>query len=188
MPDRRPTSPTSHPVIALRILPLALALLAGSGASPASVDGLAEPADTARAIGGRSGWIVSLAEPCRDTLAAPAADVIDAAERCLEADDWRVQSRDRSQGDLVTGWKEFHHPLARLLLGRVDARCAVAIRSLDDERTLVVFQGALASRERLDGNPAFTLAMHKYRDAARDWQREVRGDLSIRRVLRADAR
>lgn len=167
---------------------LALALLALPGAAPPEPDPASQPPDTARAIGDRHGWVISLAEPCRDTLDARVPDVVGAAVRCLQADDWHVETRDRGRGDLVTAWKELHHPLARILMGRVDARCAVAVRSIDDGRTMVVFQGALASREPLDGNPALRLAMNKYRDAAHGWQREVRGDLAAHRLLPGDAR
>ncbi|MGE5175961.1 MAG: hypothetical protein ACM3JJ_06245 [Hyphomicrobiales bacterium] len=162
---------------------LAVSLLALTGAAPAPPAATPDPPDTAGAIGSRHGWIVSLAEPCRDTLDAPAPDVVQAAERCLEADDWHVDTRDRDRGDLVTRWKELKHPLARILMGHVEARCAVAVRPIEDGRTMVVFQGAIASRETLEGNPAYRLAMKQYRNAAHGWQREVRGDLALHHRL-----
>lgn len=182
--------PSPHPIPRSFLAPFALclALLALPGAAPPVSDTAAQAPDTARAIGDRNGWIVSLAVPCRDTLDAPLPDVVGAAVRCLEADDWRVEKGDRARGDLVTAWKELRHPMAKILMGRVDARCAVAVRPIEDGRTMVVFQGALASRESLEGNPALRLAMNKYRDAAHDWQREVRGDLAIRRLLSDKAR
>lgn len=160
---------------ALFFLPvLPLAVLAGASA---------DASDTAGEIGTRKGWRVYLADACSDTLAASVPDIIPSVERTLKADEWRIDHADASRGDVVTSWKRIQHPLARILLGKIEARCAVVVRPLDPRRTVVTIQGGIASREDVSANPALVLARHAYRNATLGWQRELRDDLTAHREL-----
>ena len=141
--------------------------------------------DPLRGIGTRKGWNVFLADACTDTLAAPLNDVVPSVEWTLKADDWRIDHTDAARGDVLTSWKRIQHPLAKMLLGHIEGRCAVWLRPLDDARTVVTIQGGIASRQDISANPALVLAQHAYRNATRDWQRELRSDLSARQELRA---
>ncbi len=143
----------------------------------------ADPSDTASEIGTRKGWKVYLADACSDTLAAAMPDILPSVERTLKADDWRIEHSDASRGDVVTSWKRIQHPLAKILLGKVEARCAVTLRPLDPRRTVVTIQGGISSREDVSANPALVLARHAYRNATQVWQRELRNDLTARREL-----
>ncbi len=143
----------------------------------------ADASDTASAIGTRKGWKVYLADACSDTLSAAMPDILPSVERTLKADDWRIEHSDASRGDVVTSWKRIQHPLAKILLGKVEARCAVTLRPLDPRRTVVTIQGGISSREDVSANPALVLARHAYRNATQVWQRELRNDLTAHREL-----
>ncbi len=142
-----------------------------------------DASDAASEIGSRKGWNVYLADACSDTLAAAVPDIIPSVERTLKADDWRIEHSDASRGNVVTSWKRIQHPLAKILLGKVEARCAVVLRPLDARRTVVTIQGGIASREDVSANPALVLARHAYRSATQVWQRELRDDLTAHREL-----
>jgi len=135
------------------------------------------PPNTAAEIGARRGWYVILAEPCVDTLSSPWQEVVPAVKATLKADNWRIQRADPRKGAILTQWKRIRHPLVRLFAGKVEARCAVNIRTLGPARTLVIFQGGLASRRNLAGSSALGFAERAYRNASRDWQEELRAEV-----------
>ena len=137
----------------------------------------AERPNTANQIGKRRGWNVVLAEPCLDTLPVPPGDVIPAVVSTFKADNWRVQGEDHRRGDFVTEWKPIRHPLVSLFAGKIEARCAVSLRPLGSGRTLVVFQGGIASRKSIAHNPALGFAKRAYRKASQDWQDKLRAEV-----------
>ena len=100
-----------------------------------------------------------------------------AAERTFEADHWHIEKKDLRNGTIVTSWKPIQHALVRLVAGKIEARCAATARPLEQGRTIVVFQAAIASRKSIAHNPAFGLAKGAYRKASRNWQKKLRADL-----------
>jgi len=168
----------------LRILTLAsflaivVALISGCGRG-------AGPPSTAHEIGTRRGWNVTLAEPGADTLPAPQSVVMPAVERTFAAEQWRIQKKDPRNGVVVTGWKPIQHALVRLVAGKIEARCAVIVRPLNADRTIVVFQAGLASRKSIAHNPAFGLAKGASQKASRNWQEKLRADLIRHHALSA---
>jgi hypothetical protein len=149
---------------------------AAGGAATAALGallGLAAGPTVAAAAPTPGAWHVYLAEAETDTLAAPADQVRPAAARAFTDDHWTISGESTSVR-VVTGWKAFHHPLARLLLGDLRARCVVDMRALGADRTLVRFQGGLASQSDVAANPAFAAAQIAYRTAVKGWYRDVR--------------
>jgi hypothetical protein len=178
-------------VAAHRAIPIALLLAIIAGVVTACSRGTRPPPsaslppNTAAEIGTRRGWFVILAEPCADTLSYPWQEVIPAVEQTLRADHWRIQRADPGAGVILTQWKRIRHPLVRLFAGGVEARCAVNIRALNPTRTLVVFQGGLASRRDLGRSAALGLAQRAYRNASRDWRDELRAEVRRLHALHA---
>ena len=113
-----------------------------------------------------------LAEARTDTLEATPKEIFPAAERALENDHW-VMSKESGGDRIVTDWKEFHHPLARLIMGNLRARCVVDIQALDDRHTVVRFRAGLASERDIESNPALPIAQSTYRGAVRDFYRDL---------------
>jgi hypothetical protein len=109
--------------------------------------------------------------------------VVPAARRAFEADHWTVLTADSVTGQVVTAWKPIHHALARLFFGKMEARCTVFFRRLTEGRTVLLFQGDLASHHDIDKNPMAGLARRAYASAARDWVRDVRQDLELHHLL-----
>jgi hypothetical protein len=150
-------------------------LASGCGRGP-------EPPSAAAAIGTRAGWHIVLSEPRADTIRAAWDDVMPAAERTFEADDWRIVStRDAA---IVTAWKPIRHPLVTTFAGNVEARCAVTVRTLRRDRSLVTFQAGIASRKSIAHSPALGLAKGAYRKAAQNWMGKLRADLSRHNALK----
>jgi hypothetical protein len=143
------------------------------------------PPSTAAEIGTRRGWNVILAEPCTDTLTVPWRTVFPAAERTFKADNWQIESKDPRNGAIVTTWKPIRHPLVRLFAGKIEARCAVNVTPLGPSRTLVVFQGGIASRDEIEHSPAMGFAKHAYQKASRRWQEKLRADILRNQAPRA---
>ncbi len=152
------------------LLAIVVALISGCGPG-------AGPPTTADAIGTRRGWTVTLAEPCADTIRAPWNDVMPAVGRTFEADHWRIEKKDLRNGVIVTSWKPIQHALVRLVVGKIEARCAVTARPLDPDRTVVVFQAGIASRKSIAQNPALGLAKSASQKASQNWQKKLRADL-----------
>ncbi|HEV8480922.1 MAG TPA: hypothetical protein VGR66_09025 [Candidatus Eisenbacteria bacterium] len=107
-----------------------------------------------------------------DTIQATPKEIRPAAQRALETDHWVVASSS-TDARVVTEWKAFRHPLARLLLGNIRARCVVDIQPLDGRMTIVRFQGGLASPDDVEDNPVFTAAQSQYRDAVANFYRDL---------------
>ena len=124
---------------------------------------------------------VFLGEMRADTLEATPQEVRPAAERALTNDHW-VISASSTGSRVVTEWKELHHPLARLLAGKIRARCVVDIQALDERLTIVRFQGGLAS-ENDDAyeNPVFVVARSSYLGAVHDFYHDLQVDIAEQR-------
>ena len=149
--------------------------LAGScfWAGPASSGADASPSS--------SGPRVFLGDVRADTLEATPAEVRPAAERSLTKDHW-VISPSSTGSRLVTEWKEFRHPLARLLAGKLRARCVVDIRPLDERLTIVRFQGGIASAQSgMQENAIFAVAQSSYRGAVQDFYDGLQASIAEQR-------
>jgi hypothetical protein len=128
---------------------------------------------------------VVLGEMRADTLEATPQEVRPAAERALTRDHW-VISPSSTNARVVTEWKEFHHPLARLLVGKLCARCVVDILALDDRLTIVRFQGGLASPDGgMEENPVFAVAQSSYRVAVQDFYHDLTAGIAEARAANA---
>lgn len=159
------------------LLGIIAAFISGCGRGP-------KPPSAAAEIGTRPGWNVILAEPCADTLPVPWKKVMPAVERTFEADNWRIERKDPWNGAVVTRWKPIHHALVTSLAGKIEARCAVSVRELRHDRTLVVFQAGIASRKDLSHSPALGFAKRASRKASQKWQEKLRADLSRHGALK----
>lgn len=115
-----------------------------------------------------------------DTLVATPAEVFPAAEKALTDDRW-VLSGNTEPHKIVTQWKEFRHPLARLVMGNLHARCVVDIQALDETRTVVRFRSGLASDKDIESNPAFGLAQTTFRNAVDGFYRDLAAGIEERR-------
>jgi hypothetical protein len=149
---------------------------AGAKDGPPGPDGLP------RATPGRP-WKYFIGAPRIDTLSFATADIMPAARRQLELDNWKIFAFDPGRGQIVTMWKPLRHPLLLLFMGKVRAQCNVKLQSLGPGRTRMLFQAALASHRELGGNPMLGAAMRAYAKAAHVYQAEVRSYLSERRGL-----
>jgi len=123
---------------------------------------------------GRSAWTLFLGAASADTLRAPAGFAFRAAVEALREDSWGIAIADPSAGRIVTRWKPLRHLLVRLFAGRVDARCFVDVAPLGAYTSIVTFQGALATKHSLEGNPILPFAKKTYRKEAGNWHNEVR--------------
>src|SRR5882672_6202928 len=136
------------------------------GDKPADPDGL--PSTSAK-----HPWKIFPAEARVDTLPFPIPDLVSAARREFESDNWTIFVEDPSQGRVVTWGKQIHHPLLWLFVGKVLARVTVEMRPLDANRTQVVFRGDLASHHSFEGSPILPSARRAYAKAASNWRRNV---------------
>jgi hypothetical protein len=161
--------------------PVLPALAATAAVLALLLPGLARPRP-AHATPAGAPWKVYMAEVRVDTLAASVGEVLPAAERALTDDHWKL-SRECTAARLVTDWKQLHHPLARLLIGDVRARCVVDLRALGPARTLVRFQSGMASQSNLEANPAFAAAQLAYRSAVDNWYRDVREAVAVEKGM-----
>ncbi|MGH7682368.1 MAG: hypothetical protein ACRENN_10335 [Candidatus Eiseniibacteriota bacterium] len=187
---RRPRALGERPLHVIGHGLIGAILFAAPGGLPLAHASATSPSDseTSQQIGERRGWNVYLAEACADTVPAEIDDVVGAVRRTLEADQWHIEHADASTGHVVTRWKKIQHPLARLLLGPVEARCAVAAIPFGPGLTIVMFQGGIASRDDIAQNPGLVLAKRAYRNAARDWQADLLADLRWQGARRARGR
>jgi len=125
---------------------------------------------------------VYLGEMRTDTLEATPQEIRPAAERALTDDHWVISSSSTGSR-LVTDWKEFRHPLARLFVGKLRARCVVDIQSLDERLTIVRFQGGIASQgEDVEENPVFPAVQSTYRGAVKDFYHDLQADIASQRA------
>ena len=126
-------------------------------------------------------WIILSGDTRVDTLSYAWTEVIPAARRQFEEDNWVifVENSSAERGEVVTMWKQIHHPLIWLFLGKMMARATVQIRPIGPNRTLVLFRGDLASHHALEGSPMLGAARRAYAKAAHNWRRNVLGDLGV---------
>ena len=124
-------------------------------------------------------WKYVIGTPRADTLFYAPEDILPVARRQLQNDKWEIF--DESHGRIVTLWKQMHHPLVLLFMGKVNARCTVTMTPLGRNRTRMLFQGDLASHRDLNGNPMLGAAKKAYAKGARDYVAEVRDYLDTHR-------
>ena len=132
----------------------------------------------------KHGWHFFGSEQHVDTLFFDLREVTPAARRQFEADEWtvfQVHVRDDDIALVVTRWKQIHHPLIWLFMGKTMARCMVELSNAGVGRTRVSFRAELASHHKLEGNPMLPAAKKAYAKAARNWSRDVITDLTERR-------
>jgi hypothetical protein len=116
-----------------------------------------------------------------DTLEATPQEIRPAAERSLIFDHWVISSSSTGSR-LVTEWKEFKHPLARLLAGKLRARCVVDIQPLDERLTIIRFQAGIASSEDgFEESPVYALAQSSYRGAVQDFYQRLQASIAEER-------
>jgi len=164
---------------------LAGLLLVAVGSEPALAKG-DKPADPdgLPSTGVKHPWKLFPAEARVDTLPFPIPDLVPAARREFESDNWTIFVEEPSQGLVVTRWKQIHHPLLWLLMGKTFARVTVQMRPVDANRTQVVFRGDLASHRSFEGSPVLPAARRAYAKAASNWRRNVTADLTSRGASR----
>lgn len=114
-----------------------------------------------------------------DTVQAPIQDVYPEAIKAFTDDGWAAKL-DTLHSVVVTEWREFHHPLAKLLYGKLMARCEVEIKALDAGRTVLLFRGGLASPSDIESNPAFALAKAAYYEGVHGYYRDLHTGLADR--------
>lgn len=119
-----------------------------------------------------------------DTMPFRLQDLVPAASRQLETDNWTIFIEQPARGVVVTRWKQIHHPLVWLFMGKTMARVTVQMRSINDNRTQVVFRGDIASHRNLEDNPMLPAAKRAYAKAAFNWRRDVTNDLNSRGASR----
>jgi len=119
-----------------------------------------------------------------DTMPFRFQDMVPAASRQFEADNWTIFIEQPARGLVVTRWKQIHHPLIWLFMGKTMARVTVQMRPVGANRTQVVFHGDIASHRNLEGNPMLPAARRAYAKAAFNWRRDVTEDLNSRGASR----
>jgi len=132
-------------------------------------------------------WHFFRSEPHVDTLFFELREVAPAAHRQFEADEWIIfqeELTDNAVAVVVTRWKQIHHPLIWLFMGKTMARCIVELRAVGPGRTLASFRAELGSHHKLEGNPMLPAAKKAYAKAARNWYRDVNLDLNARQRAR----
>jgi len=106
-----------------------------------------------------------------DTVQATLDEVYPAAVKAFTDDDWKVPP-DSTRMRVLTEWREMHHPLAKLLMGKLWARCEVVIRPVDASHLALYFRGGLASPSDFESNPAFALAKAAYYEGVKGYFRD----------------
>lgn len=129
-------------------------------------------------------WKVFTGDPSVDVLPFSFSDVVPAASRQLKLDDWTIFIEQRDRGVVVTRWKQMHHPLIWLFMGKTMARVTVQMRPIGATRTQVIFRGDLASHRTIDGNPLLPAAKRAYAKAAFNWRHDVTEILTSRGASR----
>jgi len=119
-------------------------------------------------------WQYVHGTPQVDTLSYAPRDVLPAALHQFQTDHWEIYTTDPRDIRIVTLWKPMHHPLVRLFMGSVNARCTVTIKPVGRTRTELVFQADLASHHDLERNPMYGTAKKEYVKSARHYALEVR--------------
>jgi hypothetical protein len=173
---------------ALGLFLLGLLLLAalGSGRALAGKDVPVDP-DGLPATSAKHPWKLMPSEARVDTLPFLIPDLVAAARREFESDNWIIfieqpapGVENPAEGLVVTKWKQIHHPLLWLFQGKTFARVTVTMKPVDGHRTQVSFHGELASHHSFEGSPILPAARHAYAKAASNWRRNVSRDLVAR--------
>ena len=173
---------------ALGLFLLGLLLLAalGSGRALAGKDDPVDP-DGLPATSAKHPWKLMPSEARVDTLPFLIPDLVAAARREFESDNWIIfieqpapGVENPAEGLVVTKWKQIHHPLLWLFQGKTFARVTVTMKPVDGHRTQVSFHGELASHHSFEGSPILPAARHAYAKAASNWRRNVSRDLVAR--------
>jgi len=115
-----------------------------------------------------------------DTVQATLDEVYPAAVKAFTDDDWKV-APDSTKMRVLTDWRELRHPLAKLLMGKLWARCEVAIRPLDAHRIALYFRGGLTSPSDFETNPAFGLAKAAYYQGVSGYFRDFHTNIADER-------
>jgi hypothetical protein len=131
-------------------------------------------------------WPVHLGRVSMDTVDAPWDDVLPAAAQVLVDDQWVIQSTDQRTRRIVTGWKPIQKLLVRCLMGRVRARCVVGVTALADGRSVVHFQGGIATEQGRKAEPYLPRVDRAYEQGARDWHVKVLRVMERRRLARVE--
>lgn len=116
-----------------------------------------------------------------DTVLATPEEVFPEAIKAFTDDGW-VAKLDTLHSMVVTDWREFHHPLAKLLYGKLMARGEVVIKALDGHRTVLFFRGGIASPSDIESNPAFALAKAAYYEGVQGYYRDLHAGLAHRKA------
>ena len=114
-----------------------------------------------------------------DTVQATPEEVFPEAVKAFTDDGWAAKL-DTLHSVVVTEWREYHHPLAKLLYGKLMARCEVEIKPIDGHRTALFFRGGIASPSDIESNPAFGLAKAAYYEAVVGYYRDLHTGLTER--------
>lgn len=173
--------PVTFKRIGLLLPLLFLALPAWSGQA-APVDAVSDGLPPSKP---KQTWQIFTGKPTITTLAYPPNDVMPAARRQLEKDNWEIYTQDDAGGQIVTRWKPMHHAVVWLFMGHVNARCTVTMERVGANLTRMVFRGDLAARHDLHDNPMIGRAERAYAKGARDYANEVRDYLDTHHRLSA---
>lgn len=160
----------------LRSFPILAILIA---ASPISVHakGLPPGPDGLPPENEKHPWIYYRGATVIDTLRFSPQDILPVAKNQFLTDHWQIFRLDPKTGEVVTLWKPMHHPLVRIFMGSIHARCTVHVRPIAHHQAQLVFEGDLVSRHDLSRNPMIGAANHQYVKAAHHYVGEVRGYL-----------
>ena len=112
-----------------------------------------------------------------DTVQATLDEVYPAAVKAFTDDDWKV-APDSTKKRVLTEWREMRHPLAKLLMGKLWARCDVEIRRLDASHVALYFRGGIASPNDFESNPAFGLAKAAYYEGVSGYFRDFHTNIA----------
>lgn len=166
-------------VLILLVVALPGPALAEDG--PPGPDGL--PATSAK-----HPWKRFHGEPHLDTLSFAFHDVLPAARRQFTTDHWTLFT-ETAKGDsgvlILTKWKQLHHPLLWIFVGKTMAQYSVQMEPVGLARTRVVFQADLASHHKMEGNPMIAPAKLAYAKAFRKWMKDMTKEMTSVPQLRA---
>jgi len=127
--------------------------------------------------GDPGGWHLLFGHAYCDTVSAGKAQAVSASEEALRSDHWVFQAN-AANTHLLSDWKAIHHILFRLFSGKAFGRIFIDVTPLTGARSVIRFQGVLATRRDIEHNPARGWAERSYASAVRRWEAEVREDLA----------
>lgn len=124
------------------------------------------------------GWTVTLGAAYLDTLPFPRDRVLPIAAEVIAADEWRVQSADKTTGRIITHWQPVRHLFVRLFLGEVRERCVIDVTPLTAQRCAVKFRAALATKKSVARSSLMPRVEKEYKESVIRWQRRLRRALA----------